>query len=174
MTFRLVRNSLVLLIAIVLSTSLYSNAALAHLMVAQKGTLNIVDNKVYMVLSVPISAFDGLDTNDDGRVSMIEFNKQRGKITETINERVSLSDSAGDFSLNGLRLLPSLEHHDEIQLVIMGIFQLKNEYRKLRFSARLFGTGEAQQRLEITAKDKAQGISQSFVLSPAEYTQLIF
>lgn len=173
MTFRLIRNSLVLLIAIVLSTFFYSTAALAHLMVAQKGTLNIAENKAYMVLSVPITALNGLDTNTDGKVSMIEFNKQRGKIIETIRERVSLRDATGEFKLNGLRLLPSLEHHDEIQLVIMGIFQLKDERKELRFSARLFGTQEDQQRLDITVKDKAQGLSQSFVLSPMNYTQLI-
>jgi hypothetical protein len=40
----------------------------AHLMVAQHGTLNIVDDGVFMVLSLPISAFDGIDDDKDGNL----------------------------------------------------------------------------------------------------------
>ncbi len=36
------------------------NLANAHLMVAEHGTLNFVDNNVFIVLSIPMSAFKGL------------------------------------------------------------------------------------------------------------------
>jgi hypothetical protein len=52
----------------------------AHLMVAQHGTLNVVDDGVFMVLSLPVSAFDGVDDDNDGKVSMLEFNNHRGAI----------------------------------------------------------------------------------------------
>jgi hypothetical protein len=49
----------------------------AHLMVAQHGTLNIVDDGVFMVLSLPISAFNGVDEDSNGKISMLEFNNHR-------------------------------------------------------------------------------------------------
>ncbi|MEM5480850.1 YHYH protein [Pseudoalteromonas fuliginea] len=48
-----------------LSTSTLANA---HLMVAEHGTLNFVDNNVFIVLSIPMSAFKGDECN--GRVGV--------------------------------------------------------------------------------------------------------
>ena len=42
----------------------------AHLMVPENGTLNFVDDNVYVVLSLPISAFKGVDDDNDGHVSL--------------------------------------------------------------------------------------------------------
>ena len=38
--------------------------AQAHLMEAQQGTLNIIDDRAFMVLSLPISAFEDIDDNE--------------------------------------------------------------------------------------------------------------
>ena len=46
---------------IFLSSILFSSHLYAHVMVAQHGTLNVVDNDVFMVLSLPVSAFEGVD-----------------------------------------------------------------------------------------------------------------
>ena len=43
--------------------------AQAHLMVAQHGTLNLVGDGVYMVLSLPVSAFAGSDDDGDDKLS---------------------------------------------------------------------------------------------------------
>ncbi|WP_413699736.1 hypothetical protein ACLKMH_20465 [Psychromonas sp. KJ10-10] len=45
----------------------------AHIMIAQHGTLNIHDNIVFMVLSLPVSAFTGIDDDGDGMLSVNEF-----------------------------------------------------------------------------------------------------
>ncbi len=55
------------------------NLANAHLMVAEHGTLNFVDNNVFIVLSIPMSAFKGVDENKDGKVSIVEFNAHKKK-----------------------------------------------------------------------------------------------
>ena len=47
-------------------TTLPAQLVFAHLMVAQHGTLNIVDDSVFMVLSLPVSAFEGLDDDPAG------------------------------------------------------------------------------------------------------------
>jgi hypothetical protein len=59
-----------------------SPSAQAHLMLAQHGTLNIVDDGAFMVLSLPISAFEGVDDDSDGKVSMVEFNNHRAVVVE--------------------------------------------------------------------------------------------
>lgn len=52
-----------------LSRGLLIGAAHAYLMVAQRGTLNLVGDGGFMVLSLPISAFTGIDDNADGQLS---------------------------------------------------------------------------------------------------------
>ena len=51
--------------------------AYAHMMVAQHGTLNVVNEVAFMVLSVPVSAFEGIDDDGDGQLSMEEFTQHR-------------------------------------------------------------------------------------------------
>ena len=45
----------------------------AHLMAAQKGTLNIVNDAAFLVLSVPVSALKGVDDDGDGALSKAEL-----------------------------------------------------------------------------------------------------
>lgn len=60
---------------------LWPAAGQAHLMPAQQGTLNVVDNAVFGVLALPVSALDtdgsgasqGVDANGDGRLSAAEL-----------------------------------------------------------------------------------------------------
>lgn len=63
---------------------LWPAAGHAHLMPAQQGTLNVVDNAVFGVLALPVSALDadgsgaslGADANGDGRLSAAELQTQ--------------------------------------------------------------------------------------------------
>lgn len=66
----------------------------AHLMPTQRGTLNVVDDGAFMALSLPVSAFNGVDENGDGdgEWSMIEFNSHRLDISKIVAGGVTLSD----------------------------------------------------------------------------------
>jgi hypothetical protein len=44
--------------------------AQAHLLPAQNATMNIIDNAAYMVVSVPVSALEGVDNDGDGKLSL--------------------------------------------------------------------------------------------------------
>lgn len=70
---------------------------------AQRGTLNFADDGVYMVLSLPVSAFDD---NKNGLISMIEFNKHRADIVTRIKSGVVLSEKKDDKIIQGLMLSP--------------------------------------------------------------------
>jgi hypothetical protein len=60
------------LLACLLAGSALS-AAHAHLVVSQRGTLNIVGDGAYMVLSLPVSSLSGFDDDHDGLLSVDEL-----------------------------------------------------------------------------------------------------
>lgn len=125
-----------------------SPSAQAHLMVAQHGTLNIIDDGAFMVLSLPISAFEGVDDDNDGKVSMVEFNKHRAAIIEMVNQNVTLSDKEGSRPLQGIMLSPVVPHDASkesiSQLTVMGRFTLDTPNSALRFHSGLYGKQAAE------------------------------
>lgn len=131
------------------------SAAHAHLMVAQHGTLNWVDNGVFMVLSLPISAFEGIDDNHDGQVSMVEFNNHRSTFTTSVKQHVKLSDKQNDHPLEGILLSPVIEHGVQeaalSQLIVMGRFALIEPCKPLYIHVGLYGKETSEQSFKITA-----------------------
>ncbi len=148
-----------LLSSLVLSAAIVPHAS-AHLMVAQHGTLNIKGNGAFMVLSVPMSAFDNIDDDGNGKISPTEFAKHRLDIIKAIKEKVALTDKDGARPLQGLLLTPVVPHivpkAGSKQLVIMGRFALASKdtatnSNGLTFHVGLFGKGAEEKTLEITA-----------------------
>jgi hypothetical protein len=173
-------NKYTVIITLLILNVFRVSTAEAHLMVAQHGSLNVVDDNAYMVLSLPLSAFVGVDENQDGKVTMVEFNNHRSLITQTIQKQVHLKDPSGNLPIQGLRLSPVTHHsgvNDPIsQLVVMGQFSLKkNLNSNLSFYLGLFGTHENEKAFEMTytraatrdkrvfeLNDKAKEITVSF------------
>jgi hypothetical protein len=146
-------------------------SAHAHLMVAQHGTLNIVDDGVFMVLSLPITAFEGIDTDNDGRVSMLEFNNHRGVIIDSVGQNIMLSDSDGSLPIEGIMLSPVVPHDDAresvSQLTVLAKFPLNDSVSALRFHLGLYGKQFSQQSLEMTATRASDKQKVVFELTPA-------
>ena len=174
---QLLKRYLLLTMLVLGFTLLTGQTVQAHLMVAQHGTLNITNDGVFMVLSLPISAFDGIDDNKDGAVSMLEFNNHRAAIIESIHANVALSDSEGSLLLAGIMLSPVAPHDavDEAlsQLVVMGRYSLNDLASGLRFHVGLYGRSEAERALEITATHKRDSKRSVFELTPATPAQVI-
>ena len=57
--------------------SLLGTAAQAHLMPAGHGTINVVGDKAYMVLSVPVEAFSSVEACRDGLLTAVELEASR-------------------------------------------------------------------------------------------------
>jgi hydrogenase/urease accessory protein HupE len=77
------------------SLGLASGAASAHLLPAQNATLHIVDDKVYAVVSVPVSALTGVDEDGDGLLSGAELARHHESIAQQFLDRFHLT-AAGD------------------------------------------------------------------------------
>lgn len=157
---------------------LLGQPARAHLMVAQHGTLNVVNDDVFMVLSLPISAFDTIDDDSDGTVTMVEFNNHRGAIVQSIRENITLGSGQENASLQGLMLSPVRPHDitsQEIsQLAVMGRFSLHGLASDLRFHLGLFGTQVAERSMEITVTRNSDKHKAVFELTPGAPARLIF
>ena len=157
---------------------LMSPSALAHLMVAQRGTLNIVNDGAFMVLSLPISAFAGIDGDNDGKVSMVEFNNHRAAIVESVGQNVSLSDKEGNLPLKGIMLSPVVPHDASeeslSQLIVMGRFSIAAARGEFRFRSNLFGKQTGEQVLKITVTHESDSREQNFEITPALPTGVLF
>lgn len=155
--------------ALLLSVALMPHAT-AHLMVAQQGTINIFKDGAYLVLSLPISAFDGVDDDKDGKLSITEFTKHRPAIVKAVNEQVQLFDPKGSRPLQGMMLSPVTPHDDPkapaSQLVIMGRFALENTHTDLHFHMGLFGTKPEEQSLKMIATRSAKPKRKVSLLTP--------
>jgi hypothetical protein len=171
---RYIHTALLLGLSSVLSVQL----AHAHLMLAHHGTLNIVGDGVFMVLSLPITAFEGIDTDNDGRVSMLEFNNHRGVIIDSVGQNVMLSDRDGSLPIAGIMLSPVVPHdavtESVSQLTVLAKFLLNDSVSALRFHLGLYGNQSAQQSLEMTATRASDKQKVVFELTPATPARELF
>lgn len=163
-----------------LLTMTITSQALAHMMVAQHGTLNIVDDGVFMVLSVPVSAFSEADSDKDGKLSSAELSQHRSSISKAINEHIVLSDSNGVCMLEGLII--SLASHGSpkqpaLQLIVMGRFKLAtaeiNNLDQLAFKMNVFGKTLPEKSIEMTVTRNVDQQKRVFKLTQDEPSQML-
>ena len=159
-----------LLIVLLTSNLMLFTSVNAHLMVAQQGTLNIVDSDAFVVISLPISAFDGVDSNQDGVVTMIEFNHNRDVVTQILEKKFRLIDNGTSSTLVDILLSPVQDHHSKSdgfsQLTVMGRFNLKNLSDSFELKADLFGTTAKEKALKITMKRASDKLIQVVQITP--------
>ncbi len=151
-------------------------AAQAHLMVAQRGTLNLVGDGAFMVLSLPVSAFSGIDDDGDGVLSAAELRRHGDYIEAQIQPGVQLTDATGARPLQGLMLQLSAPNHDgttaSAQIVVLGRFALGTQRTGLRLRRSLFGK-EADERLQQLTVSRGSE-AQRLVLSPGHEACEVF
>lgn len=150
----------------------------AHLMVAQQGTLKLINDNAFMVLSLPISAFEGIDDNNDGKITMVEFNHHRTAIIGAIKQNVTLGSAQENAPLEGIMLSPVRPRDADsqviLQLAVMGRFALAETETRLLFHMGLYGKLDTEQTLEITATRQHDNQITVFALTPASPGRLIF
>lgn len=154
-----------------------SPGAIAHMMVAQNGTLNIVNNGGFMVLSLPVSAFGPADENNDGKLSNREFQKHRTRIGKMVKKKVTLSDKLGEKVLQGLMLTPVVSHDTPqepvSQLVVTGRYKLSELKGPLVFTLNLFGKAKEETSYKISVSNRQLGESMSFTITPKSTNQIL-
>ena len=161
-----------------LVVTLVSTAAWAHMMPAQQGTLNIIDNAVFAALSLPVSGLSGVDDNADGRLSWPEVAAHVAAIQSAVSSRIRLTDgkTPGRLDLVMPRAEPDERDSTSLagstsMLVLMKV-TFEEPPRALRIDATFFGTkpGERQLTIKATRGTEAEAV----VLTPARTTHAFF
>jgi hypothetical protein len=83
---------------------LISTSVQAHLMVSEHGTLNLVGDGGFLVLSLPAAAFPFADDDGDGRLALAELRVHQARLTAAVQAGVLLRDDAGPRPLEGVLL----------------------------------------------------------------------
>ena len=133
--------------------------AQAHLMVAQKGTLNFSGDGLYLVLSLPVSAFQGVDDDGDQLMALSELRAHAGSIEQQVQAGAVVLKDGQPLELQGLML--NLSPPDDAptapasQIVVMGRYALGPAGKEtpsalLSFKLDLFGRTAAEQAYDIT------------------------
>jgi hypothetical protein len=147
--------------------------AQAHLMAAQKGTLNLVGDAAFLVLSVPVSALKGVDDSGDGALSVAELRAHTDTIRTQVQAGVQLHDAASALPLQLVMLDAAPPENTPAaaarHLAVIGWFQLRAPAvppgaaqpaapSSLSLTFTLFGAsaGEQQQDLTITRQPDTQ------------------
>lgn len=150
----------------------------AHLMVAQHGTINIVGNGAFLVLSIPTSTFENIDDNADGMLSDAEFSKYRKNITAIIHEKLELKEAGHTIPLQGLLLSPVHTHDNPNtpadQLVLMGKFVFSTPRTSFTLDINLFGEEAAEKELTVSIKTSSSPKRQTLVFTPELSCHRIF
>ena len=152
--------------------------AQAHLMPARHGTLNLVGDGAYLVLSLPAAAFANADTNRDGSLSVPELQAGWSVVAERIQQSVQLRDADAARTLEGLILTPTAESDlpgaPLTQLLVMGRFALASAAADaaLRFRLLAFDPAAATDRVQLRVTRGAE--SSLLWLGPATPDRLLF
>lgn len=147
-----------------------SFSAQAHLMVAQHGTLNITGDGVFMVLSLPVSAFSDVDDDDDGLLSAHEIQTHHSAILNQVGAALVLLVDGQAHALQSPLITPTFGHgnpsNKASQIVVTGRFNLHHPRQSLTFKAALFGAHEDEKSLNISVKRPAQSLRSQATLTP--------
>jgi len=138
-------------------------------MVAQRGTLNLVNGGGFLVLSLPVSALQGVDDDGDGRLSPAEMSAHVKDIGPQVQRGVQLLSPTGAMPLEGMLFSLSPPDNEPSapapHLVVMGRFALPAAWGPaaasgptasvsaglpLSLRVSLFGTAAEQRQLDLT------------------------
>ena len=148
--------------------ALSASSASAHLMPSGRGSLNVTDSGVYMILTLPMSAFEGSDENGDGSVSIAEFNKHRSAIIERMEHAVWLEQGGERLSPKHVMLDPQTSHAGRqsgvFETTILARFP-RNADSPLPAAFGLSAYGPEGEPIEFRASHRALGLTSTFTVS---------
>ncbi len=145
------------LVCSLIATLLLTTAAWAHMMPAQQGTLNILENAVFAALSLPVSALRDADDNHDGRLSQAELLAHGADIQAKIGRRLRFYDGEVRGRLD--LVMPMVEADERDSTSTAGsrhvLVLVKSTFASpptaLRIETELFGVSANEQQLTFKA-----------------------
>jgi hypothetical protein len=145
----------------------------AHLMPAQQGTVNVLDDSAFVVLMVPVTALQGADDNHDSRLSNAEILRHDAALQAQVRARfrvyTTVAEGEGAWTLGKQPFVSIRAEHDDdegaVEVVQGGagakhvLVLLKAQFdgkpHAIRLETDLFGASPAERTLTIRATRKA-------------------
>ena len=167
-------------ILLALACVLLPRLAAAHLLPPQNATLHLIGDKVYVVVSVPVSTLTGVDDDGDGQLSAAELRRHQANIDRQFQQRFQLSTANETGRVltswvlspqtGGGLLLPTS------YVVVLEVAQFSRPVSELWVRTDLFGTrnGEAQMSLRATGDQLHGAETELAILDPLVKTHVFF
>lgn len=132
-----------------------ASTATAHLLPAQQGTVNLVGDAAFVALSVPVSAFSGVDDDGNHLLDAAELQRHLEVLRQQIDERLTVSSGAQQGRTVRIDLMLSPTHDAPVdaaaQLLVLKHVRFATEPGTLHLHTALFGAHGPDQRLTVKA-----------------------
>lgn len=147
--------SLLLLLAL-----LYTAPAGAHLMPAGQGTINLVGTDAYVVISVPVAAFTGVDQDGDGMLSAPELAAGQATLRAAILAGMALDGGRWQEVMLSLPSAGEPGAPPSPDLMVMAVASFTTPPAVLAFTSRLWGPAASTIRLTATVSEGSRTLQQ--------------
>ncbi len=147
-------------------------------MPAQQGTINVLGNAVFAALSLPVSAFTGIDDNHDGRLSQREQQAHADTLTHQITRRFRFynGDQPGVVEM----VMPMVDADERDSTSVAGgthvLVLIKSVFSApptaLRAETDVFGSAANERQLTIKATRGSE--AEAAVLTPSRSEHRFF
>ncbi len=160
--------------------ALLPGSAAAHLLPPQNATIHAVGDKVYAVVSVPVSALSAVDDDGDGQLSATELRRHQSDISQQFMRRFQLSMAKEmGRALTSWVLSPQTGGGAVLPMtyvVVLEVVQFSKPVDDLALRTDLFGTGDGEAKLSIRAThDQVHGADTELaILDPLLPTHIFF
>lgn len=129
---------------ILLPALMLPQLAFAHLMPVGQGTVRLVGNSAYAMISIPTAVLSGADDNGDGLVNLAELNAHRADLGNQVSHLLEFRDGPQEGRLQFEDLLLSDATEQAIKgtdhLVAMRHYQWPASVKSFRLKANVFET----------------------------------
>lgn len=144
-----------------------ASGAQAHLLPKQNATMNIVDNAAFFVVSVPVSALEGVDDDRNGMLTAQEIQSHDKEIKQQFADRFKVTN-AGEAGTSVLSWVMAPDGSGAVMeadyLVIMHRANFSVIPENPILTTDLFGTNPDEQ--QMTVKATLDGASEVAILRP--------
>lgn len=138
----------------------FSVQAEAHLMSPGHGTLNLIGSRVYLVLSLPLSAFVEADLDQDGQLGKEEFQIGYQQFLQRFRQGVRLSEDTE--AATWLEVLPTFPKdetapdHPTEEVIFLAVGEFSYPPKTLTLTVQLWG--DPPTPLQLTATEERDGL----------------
>jgi len=161
-------------LAALLLGGLLATPASGHLMPAQQGTINLVDDKAFVLVSLPVSALGG-DDDGDGLLSKDEVRGHLAVLRQRAADGFRLRDGDAAAHPIVLHLIAEKDHEGAAgarHVVLMATFQFAGPPVRPHVATELFGNRDDERRLALRVQRGTQ--IEPVVLTPLRPAQGLF